>query len=148
MHMPPVDRTPHWRPLGADLYSTGASGAPPVRPVKAAPPVESIDRIGEGAIVRESPALAPAAPQRDRPAMGLDERGDKALAEPQAQEPPKEPIYKQLLEFIQSMWRASGSAIEIAQDLNRLTQQQRLAEQAKNQLLTYSDPKTKRSGGV
>ena len=49
MQLPPVDRSPaQWRPQGADLYSTGASGAVPVRPVNAANPVESTDRLGEG----------------------------------------------------------------------------------------------------
>ncbi len=33
--------------------------------------------------------------------------------------PPPEPLYKLMLEFLQSMWRASGSAIEIAQAQNQ-----------------------------
>jgi hypothetical protein len=36
-----------------------------------------------------------------------------------------------LLEFIQSMWRASGSAVEMAQEVNKVTQQERLAQQVK-----------------
>jgi len=52
MQLPPVDRSPIWRPQGADLYSTGASGAVPVRPINPANPVESMDRLGEGAIVK------------------------------------------------------------------------------------------------
>ena len=63
-------------------------------------------------------------------------------------EPPPEPIYKQLLEFIQSMWRASGSAVEMAQDINKVTLQERLAQQVKNEPLTYSDPKVKRTSGL
>lgn len=63
-------------------------------------------------------------------------------------EPPKEPISKQLLEFIQSMWRASGSAIEAAQEVNKTALQERMAQQAKNEPLTYSDPKIKRTGGL
>ena len=123
MQMPPVDRSPSWRPQGADLYSTGASGAPPVRPINAPNPVESMDRLGEGAIVREpDKPSAPEAPNRDWTAVKKKE----TVEEPP--EPPKEPIYKQLLEFIQSMWRASGSAVEVAQDVNKMTLQERLVE--------------------
>jgi len=46
------------------------------------------------------------------------------------------------------MWRASGSAVEVAQDVNKMTLQERLAQQAKNEPLTYTDPKVKRTGGV
>ena len=104
MQLPPVDRSPLWRPQGADLYSTGASGAVPVRPIHAANPVESMDRLGEGAIVKtpEKPS-DPDTPNRD---WTLSE--EKKEVEETPPEPPKEPIYKQLLEFIQSMWRASG----------------------------------------
>ena len=139
MQMPPVDRSPSWRPQGADLYSTGAS----VRPINAPNPVESMDRLGGGAIVREpDKPSAPEAPNRDWTAVKKKE----TVEEPP--EPPKEPIYKQLLEFIQSMWRASGSAVEVAQDVNKMTLQERLAQQAKNEPLTYTDPKVKRTGGV
>ena len=106
MQLPPVDRSPIWRPQGADLYSTGASGAVPVRPINAANPVESMDRLGEGAVVKtpDKPS-APDAPNRD----WTEVKKKETVEEPP--EPPKEPIYKQLLEFLQSMWRASGSAI-------------------------------------
>lgn len=144
MQLPPVDRSPIWRPQGADLYSTGASGAVPVRPVNAANPVESMDRLGEGAIVKAPDKPSdPDAPNRD----WTEVKKKETVEEPP--EPPKEPIYKQLLEFLQSMWRASGSAIELAQDINKTTLQERLAQQVKNdEPLTYSDPKVKRTGGL
>ena len=114
-----------------------------MRPINAPNPVESMDRLGEGAIVREpGKPSAPEAPNRDWTAVKKKE----TVEEPP--EPPKEPIYKQLLEFIQSMWRASGSAVEVAQDVNKMTLQERLAQQAKNEPLTYTDPKVKRTGGV
>lgn len=144
MQLPPVDRSPIWRPQGADLYSTGASGAVPVRPINAANPVESMDRLGEGAIVKspDKPS-ASEAPNRD----WTEVKKKETVEEPP--EPPKEPIYKQLIEFIQSMWRASGSAIELAQDINKTTLHERLAQQVKNdEPLTYSDPKIKRTGGL
>ena len=143
MQMPPVDRSPSWRPQGADLYSTGASGAPPVRPINPSNPVESMDRLGEGAIVREpDKPSAPDVANRDWTEV---KKKETVEAPP---EPPKEPIYKQLLELIQSMWRASGSAVEVAQDINKMTLQERLAQQVKNEPLTYSDPKVKRTGGL
>ncbi len=153
MQLPPVDRSPsfQWRPQGADLYSTGASGAVPVRPVHASNPVESVDRLGEGAALRgqDKPREPdrPSAPDEDNRDWTLAEAKKEAPKEPE--EPPKEPISKQLLEFIQSMWRASGSAVELAQDINKTTLQERLAQQVRNdQPLTYSDPKVKRTGGL
>ena len=44
--------------------------------------------------------------------------------------------------------RASGSAIELAQDINKMTLQERLAQQVKNEPLTYADPKVKRTSGL
>lgn len=143
MQLPPVDRSPHWRPQSADLYSTGASGAVPVRPINAANPVESMDRLGEGAIVKtpDKPS-APDTPNRD----WTEVKKQETAKEPE--EPPKEPIAKQLLEFLQSMWRASGSAVELAQDINKVTLAERMAQQAKDEPLTYTDPSVKRTGGL
>lgn len=102
-----------------------------------------MDRLGEGAIVREpDKPSAPEAPNRD----WTEVKKKETVEEPP--EPPREPIYKQLLELIQSMWRASGSAVEVAQDINKVTQQERLAQQVKNEPLTYSDPKVKRTAGL
>lgn len=146
MQMPPVDRSPVWRlPPAADLYSTGASGAPPVRPIQQPNPVESNDRLGEGAILREpEKPSAPETPYRD---WTLAENQDKTALPP---EPPKAPpIYQQLLEHIQSMWRASGMVVEVALEANKTAQQERLALQVKdNTPLTYQDTKVKRTGGL
>ena len=144
MQLPPVDRSTSWRPQGADLYSTGASGAVPVRPINSANPVESMDRLGEGAIVKtpEKPSN-PDQANRDW-TEGTEKKNLKTLPEP-----PKEPqLYKVMIEFIQSMWRASGSAIEMAQNVNQATLAERLAQQAKNEPLTYSDPTVKRTTGL
>ena len=144
MQLPPVDRSPIWRPQGADLYSTGASGAVPVRPINAANPVEFMDRLGEGAVVKtpDKPS-APDTPNRD----WTEVKKKETVEDPP--EPPKEPIYKQWLDFLQAMWRAGGSAIGRAQDVNKTTLQERMAQQARNdEPLTYSDPKVKRTGGL
>ena len=102
-----------------------------------------MDRLGEGAVVREPDKPSnPDAANRD----WTEVKKKETVEEPP--EPPEEPIYKQLLELIQSMWRASGSAVEVAQDINKMTLQERLAQQVKNEPLIYSDPKVKRTGGL
>ena len=143
MQIPPVDRSPSWRPAGADLYSTGASGAPPVRPINAPNPVESMDRLGEGAIVREpdKPSNVDTA-NRD----WTETKKQDTVEEPP--EPPKEPIYKQLIEHIQSMWRASAMAVEAAQEAQKTDQQERNMLQVRTEPLTYAEPKVKRTGGL
>lgn len=146
MQMPPVDRSSVWRSSpAADLYSTGASGAPPVRSIQAPKPVESNDRLGEGATVREPDK--PSSPDTSNRDWTIAKKEDKSKAQP---EPPKDPpIYKQLMDHIQSMWRASGTAVEAALEVNKVAQQERLAQQAKdNTPLTYQDTKVKRTGGL
>jgi hypothetical protein len=127
------------------LYSTGASGAVPVRPIHAPNPVESNDRLGQGAIVREP----------DKPATTDQANRDWTLPEPakakepkKTEEPPKEPLYKQLVEMIQSMWRASTMAVDMADTVTKAGQQERMAQNPPQESPTYADPKVKRSGGV
>lgn len=148
MQLPPVDRSPApWRPQGADLYSTGASGAVPVRPVNAAQAVESTDKLGEGSVVRGP--TKPSAPDQENRDWTLPiEKKDKPQ---ETEEQPKDPpLHQVMLEFIQSMWRASASAVDVAQDVHKTAQQERLAEQPKDepQSPIYSDPKVKRTGGL
>lgn len=142
MQIPPVDRShAQWRPQGADLYSTGASGAVPVRPVNAANAVESTDRLGEGRTVREP----------DKPSTKDTENRDWTRPEEvkhkeEVEDPPKEPISKQLIEFIQSMWRASAQAVEQAQEASQSDNQTRNKLLVRNEPLTYTEPKVKRTG--
>ncbi len=147
MQLPPVERsTAPWRPApAADLYSTGAGGAVPVRPVAPVNAVESTDRLGEGASLREPVrAVDPELAQRD---WTLSEARKQAPEQPE-EKPREPPLYEQLREFIQSMWRASGSAVEAALEVNKTTLAERLAQQARDdEPLTYADPKVKRTGG-
>lgn len=144
MQIPPVDRShTQWRVQGADLYSTGASGAVPVRAVNPANAAESVDRVGEG----RSPVREP-----DKPSSPDMENRDWTLAQEikqkeEVEEPPKEPISKQLIEFIQSMWRASAQAVEQAQEVSQADDQLRNKQIVRNEPLTYSEPKVKRTGG-
>ena len=143
MQIPPLDRTQTpWRTQGADLYSTGASGAAPVRPVNAVNASESVDKIGEGRTVREP----------EKPSVADSENRDWTLAEEvkqkeEVEEPPKEPISKQLIEFIQSMWRASAQAVEQAQEVSKSEDVLQNKQSARNEPLTYSEPRIKRTGG-
>ena len=143
MQIPPLDRTQTpWRTQGADLYSTGASGAAPVRPVNAVNASESVDKIGEGRTVREP----------EKPSVADSENRDWTLAEEVKQkeevdEPPKEPISKQLIEFIQSMWRASAQAVEQAQEVSKSEDVLQNKQSARSEPLTYSEPRIKRTGG-
>ena len=143
MQIPPLDRTQTpWRTQGADLYSTGASGAAPVRPVNAVNASESVDKIGEGRTVREP----------EKPSVADSENRDWTLAEEVKQkeevdEPPKEPISKQLIEFIQSMWRASAQAVEQAQEVSKSEDVLQNKQSVRNEPLTYSEPRIKRTGG-
>lgn len=152
MPLSPVERTAsQWSPLRpqSDLYSTGASGAVPVRPINPVNPVESTDALGAGAIVHLS----------EKTGLPDTVQRDWTLAEPQ-KEAPKEverppqdpPLYKQLIDIVQSMWRASGQAVQLAEDVNQTTLDARLNQQAPPPMpaesLTYADPSIKRTGGL
>ena len=140
MQIPPLDRTQTpWRTQGADLYSTGASGAAPVRPVTAVNSTESVDKIGEGRTVRTP----------EQPSAPDTENRDWTLAEEikqkeEVEEPPKEPISKQLIEFIQSMWRASAQAVDHAQESSKSEDLLQNKRTARSEPLTYSEPRIKR----
>lgn len=148
MSLSAVDRISNqWRPP-SDLYSTGASGAVAVRPVQPAQPVESIDALGAGTIVHLSNASG--VPEEVRHDWTLAETARQA---PQAIEEPARdpPLYKQLIDIVQSMWRASGNAVQIAEEINQTTLPDRLGQlsraEANNEPLTYDTPSVKRTGG-
>lgn len=144
MQIPPVDRSPIWRPQAADLYSTGASGAPPVRPVQAVNPAESMDRLGEGAVVR-SPDKPSDTDNANRD-WTLPQEKQKTEAKTEKEQPPKEPLYKQLMDMIQSMWRASTMAVDMADKVTKDGQQERAAQEIRqeDEPLVYAEPRIKR----
>ena len=147
MSIPPVERTPiQWtNTQGANLYSTGASGPAAVRPVHAVNAVESADKLGEGVTVTiKSPEKPSDKSLEDRDWTEVQEKKVKE----EEQEPPKEPIYKQMIEHIQSMWRASAMAVEAAQEAQKTDQQERNMLQVRTEPLTYAEPKVKRTGGL
>jgi len=147
MQIPPVDRNPiQWtNTQGANLYSTGASGPAAIRPVHAANAVESTDQLGEGVTVTIKNPERPT----DKSVQDRDwtEVQAKQIKEEEKQSP-KEPIYKELIEHIQSMWRASAMAVEAAQEAQKVDQQERNMLLVRNEPLTYDEPKVKRTGGL
>lgn len=147
MQIPPVERNPiQWtNTQGANLYSTGASGAVAIRPVHPVNPVESIDKLGEGVTVSiKNPEKPTDKSLNDRDWTEVQAKQIKQ----EEQEPPKEPLYKQLIEHIQSMWRASAMAVEAAQESQKADQQERNMLQVRTEPLTYQEPRVKRTGGL
>ena len=59
-------------------------------------------------------------------------------------EPPKEPISKKLLDFLQSLWRAGGNAIDVAQTGNLTLNPPKDADGP----VTYADPSAKKTTGL
>jgi len=169
MQLPSVDRQPGSRPAGVDLVSSNghkvipvAPVNPPVTPSPAATPVPStgvVNKIGETAALGNPVynAVHQSVPDPIR-------RGRETAAEPndwtiqrakpeKVEEPPPVPMHQLLLDFIKSMWQASGMAVEVSQ-----TQKQNLlvnpanphmaAGEVAKENLTYQPSKIKKSGGI
>lgn len=150
MQIPPLDRNPiEWaNTQGANLYSTGASGPAAVRPVHAVNAVESVDKLGEGVTVSiKNPDKPTDKSEQDLDWTAKKELQEKSLKEIE-EEKNKEPLSKQLIEFIQSMWRASAMAVEAAEQAQKADQQERNMLQVRTEPLTYEEPKVKRTGGL
>lgn len=152
MQIPPVDRNPiQWNSQAANLYSTGASGPAPIRPVNKVNNVESTDKIGEGAQAR-----GPEKPT-DKDSRNLDwtQRVEKQAEaqKVQEEEQQKEPISKMLIEHIQSLWRASAMAVEASLEAQQKEQGQEVHQKvqparAASERLTYEDVSVKRTSGL
>ncbi|VUZ24806.1 Uncharacterised protein [uncultured Comamonas sp.] len=150
MQIPPLDRNPiEWaNTQGANLYSTGASGPAAVRPIHAVNAVESVDKLGEGVTVSiKNPDKPTDKSEQDLDWTAKKELQEKSLKEIE-EEKNKEPLSKQLIEFIQSMWRASAMAVEAAEQAQKTDQQERNMLQVRTEPLTYEEPKVKRTGGL
>jgi len=110
--------------------------------VHAANATESVDKIGEGRSVR-SPEKPSNADQKNRDWTLAEEVKQKE----EVKEPPKEPISKMLIEHLQSLWRASAQAVEQAQQASQTEDQMNNKQGARNEPLTYAEPRVKRTGG-
>lgn len=108
----------------------------------AAPTAETAQALGRYQATGQKPGP-------DQPS-GPDEAAPKnwtekpKVEEEKPPEPPKEPISKKLLDFLQSLWRAGGNAIDVAQNGNQLLNPPKEADSP----LTYADPSAKKTTGL
>ena len=128
MHLPAIDRSASLQPTGADIAPSLPASVVPVAPVnpgvsEVTPSViYSISEVGQAQADKAAEALYsgtvdPAQPGSQR--NGVERDWTIRRPEPEKIEyPPPVPISKVLLEFIKSVWRASGTAVEVAQNQN------------------------------
>jgi hypothetical protein len=136
----------------ADAASIGA-----VKPVNASEKdALAVDATGKvGAPAKESPTDAarkvdtgklpgPEQPSADADETNKDWTTKAKAAEEKPPEPPKEPISKKLLDFLQNLWRAGGQAIDVVEETNKTLNPTKLSDSP----LTYSDPTVKKTSGI
>lgn len=129
MQLPTVDRQPGLRPAGADLAPSNGQKVIPVAPVNPpvtvnAPQVASqpgvVNKIGGGSTLgsTQSSVYQSVVDPIRRGQEGAAEPHDWTIRRPEpekVQDPPPVPMHQLLLDFIKSMWQASGMAIELSQ---------------------------------
>ena len=127
MQLPSVDRQPGARPAGADLVAAHGPKVIPVPPVNplatAVVAPGAVNNIGDNAArnANEVVYTSVSDPAR-RGSEAATGSKDWTIRRPDTEkvvEPPLPPISRLLLDFLQSVWRASGGAIEIAQSQNQ-----------------------------
>ncbi|MDB5849472.1 MAG: hypothetical protein JWP29_3224 [Rhodoferax sp.] len=137
----------------ADAAPTGAA-----KPVDAegAKDALAVDAAGKtGAAAKESPTDAarkvdtgklpgPEQPSTEADTPDKDWTTKVKAAEDKPPEPPKEPISKKLLDFLQNLWRAGGQAIDVVDEANKTLN----PVKASDSPLTYSDPSVKKTSGA
>ncbi|RUP29700.1 MAG: hypothetical protein EKK45_10315 [Curvibacter sp.] len=151
MQLPPVDRSMNWASPAAGQSLAGAdkvvSTKPAATTVTNAPTESTIVTVsGQKAASPDKPSATNDQPNKDWTAVKK-----KATTE-EPKNPPPEPISKRLIDFLNSMWKASGSVVELAAEqasaeANRLEKEKQKQGLSTN-LLVYTDPKVKRSGGL
>ncbi len=160
MQLPSVDRQPGSRQAGVDaVFSNGPRviPVPPVNPSASASTPGVVNKISEGA----GPALSglvysSVSDPAQRGSEAATGSRDWTIKRPEPEKveiPPPEPISKMLMEFLQSMWRASGSAIEIAQAQNQNLQVDQhnpnaAAGDLARENLTYSPSKIRKNESI
>ena len=153
MQIPPVDLT-LYRPqataaaagssaaaIGGAASSAQVAGEGSVRAgvTQATAAAKAQDFVGapQGARGPDNTPSAPAeTPNRDWTTV----RQKETVKEPE--EPPKEPISKLLMDNLQSLWRASSSMVDLAEEQQRLAQKALASGRASdlNAPVVYADP--------
>ncbi len=149
MQVNSVDRSPNWRPTGADLYSTGASRPAPERQQNLANPA-TVNPLPAQAQVQGGGATSgvrkPAEPDASSAVLDLPST-DWTIKRPVVEKeevPPPKPLYMKLIEHLQAMWRASGNAVEVLEEVNKTASPAKLVQEP----LVYPDPKLKKISGA
>lgn len=123
MQLPSVDRQPGLRPAGADpvaAHGPKVIPVPPVNPPLVVNPPGVVNKIGDNAPVENPVYSSVPDPVRRGLEPAADPR-DWTIKRPEpekVEDPPPVPIHKILLDFIKSMWQASGMAVELSQAQN------------------------------
>lgn len=167
MQLPSIDRQTGVRPAGADLASSNGQKVIPVAPVNPpvtvnpqASPVQPgvVNKIGESAsLASTNSTVYQSVPDPIR-------RGGETAADPRdwtiqrpepekVEDPPPVPMHQLLLDFIKSMWQASGMAIELSQVqknnvLVNPTNPNAAAGEIAKENLTYTPSKIKKTENI
>ena len=141
--------TPSALPSGsidADLQAPGlqssTKAAEDSLKVEGAKKAETPEAIAKYMATGQKPGPDEASPGAERTAKDWTEK--PKVEEEKPPEPPKEPISKKLLEFLQSLWRAGGNAIDVTQNNNAVLNPPKESDGP----LTYSDPSAKKTTGL
>jgi hypothetical protein len=144
-----VDRSPNWRPSGVDLYSTGASRPTPERKNNLATNNPS-DTVAAASVLPANSVDAgkKTGPDTPVPAAQISNTDwtvtatgvEKSDQTEKTENPPPKPMYMKLIEHLQAMWRASGNAVEVVDELSKTVNPAKLVQPT----LVYPDPKLKK----
>jgi hypothetical protein len=129
MQLPTVDRQPGLRPAGADVAPSNGQKVIPVAPVNPPVTVNPPDTVSQPGVVNkigESASLGATQGTVYQSVPDPIRRGQETAAdardwtiqrpEPEkVEDPPPVPMHQMLLDFIKSMWQASGMAVELSQ---------------------------------
>lgn len=133
MQLPSIDRIQNLRPLAAELASLATGSVVPVAPVN--PSVQS------NPVAEPSPSVVNLINRADKPSYGEGvyssvsdpgRRGSEAAtaekdwtikrpAPEKVQDLPPEPLFKMLIDHIQSLWQASASAVQVQTQIKNQT---------------------------
>ncbi len=147
---------------GVDYTPAAANGKPSPQPTQDASStagvVGAVGAVNTTKATQETETATEAArlvdtgklPGPEQPSSATDQPNKDWTTKVKAEEekppePPKEPISKKLLEFLQSLWRVAGQAIDVVDgDTNKTLNPNKLSEGP----LTYNDPSAKKVNDV
>ena len=131
---------------GAEASPTGVQGLRAMEQqaiaAEAAKKAETPEALAKYLSTGQAPGPDQASASKDAAPKDWTEK--PKVEEEKPPEPPKEPISKKLLEFLQTLWRAGGNAIDVAQNGNQVLNPPKEADGP----ITYSDPSAKKTTGL